>query len=337
MIGVKKKVKTRYGKVEMSKSHRFIESIKQESTSPYFRELLLFMGQEDNYAGAARYIEKLLRISTNPMQIYRTVSQSADKVNTLLSQETAKVEISDNENIYAMLDGGMLLTRPSEWKEAKLGRVFKEESIHKMCESRNEIRDSEYIAHLGNHKDFERKMGVLTDKYASLGSRLIFINDGARWIWNWVDAEYPKAKQILDYYHAKEHLGTFASFYFTDKETRGKWIEKMGCLLKESGPRSVINQVNKLEKKTRTVEVEKEKLLNYYKNNLHRMNYPLYIREGLLIGSGAIEAAHRTISQKRLKQSGQRWSITGAQNILNLRCMNKSNRWNEIQDWLKTA
>lgn len=321
----------------MSKSHRFIKSLRGGSASPYFRELMLFMGQEDNYSKGADCIEKLLRIPANSMQIYREVAKTADTLASLVTKERPKVDLATDENMYAMMDGGMLLTRPSEWKEAKIGRVFKEKSVHQVSQNRKEIRQSDYIAHLGDHKEFEKKMSVLIDKYESLGSRLVFINDGAKWIWNWIEAEYPKARQILDYYHAKEYLGRFAGFYFRDKKERERWIETTGTLLKEKGANAVIELVKKLGKKTQTVEKEKAKLLNYYSNNLERMNYPLYIQQGLLIGSGAIEAAHRTISQKRLKQSGQRWSISGAQNVLNLRVIHKSNRWKEIQEWLRAA
>lgn len=295
------------------------------------------MGQEDNYGASASCIEKLLRISTNAMQIHREVSKLADEVAVLVNQQTPAVELATNERVYSMLDGGMLLTRPSEWKEAKIGRVFKQSAIHQLSEKRKEIRTSEYVAHLGGHQEFEAKMSVLTDKYAVLNERLVFINDGAKWIWNWIEGEYPKATQILDYYHAKEHLGTFASFYFRDQTERQQWIETSGNLLKTKGVQVVMDLIKGLEKKTATVEKEKVKLLNYYTNNSHRMDYATYIGQGLLIGSGAIEAAHRTISQKRLKQSGQRWSINGAQRILNLRTLHKSNRWNEVQQLLKAA
>ena len=321
----------------MSKKHRFTSSITQNSSSPYFRELLLFTGQEDNYACGSAYMEKLLRIPSSPMQLHREVTKTADAVAQMVERETPSVALATNEKVYAMLDEGMLFTRPSEWKEAKIGRVFKETAIHQLSEKRKEIRESEYVAHLGNHKDFEAKMSLLTDKYEGLGSRLVFVNDGAKWIWNWIEAEYPKATQILDFYHAKEYLGTFAGFYFRDKNERLQWIESTGNLLKTKGVSPVIEVIKKMEKKTKTIEEQKAKLLSYYSNNRHRMDYPAYIRQGLLIGSGAIEAAHRTISQKRLKQSGQRWSIVGAQNVLNLRVLNKSKRWKEIQQWLRAA
>ena len=67
------------------------------------------------------------------------------------------------------------------------------------------------------------------------------------------------------------------------------------------------------------------------------MYYKTYKDNGYLIGSGAIESAHRNIIQQRLKLSGQRWSIGGAQQIMNLRAFYKSNRWNEVVDIVKNA
>ena len=57
------------------------------------------------------------------------------------------------------------------------------------------------------------------------------------------------------------------------------------------------------------------------------MDYNTYRARGLLIGSGAIESAHRTVMQRRLKRAGQRWSINGAQRVLTLRVCAMSNRW----------
>ena len=125
--------------------------------------------------------------------------------------------------------------------------------------------------------------------------------------------------------------------YFTDKKERQDWLKTNGELLKNKGGTALIEVIENLPQKTKTVEGEKVKLLNYYKNNEHRLNYPYYLEKGLLIGSGAIEAAHRTVSQKRLKLSGQRWSKQGAQNVLNLRVLKLSDKWKELQKILKAA
>ncbi|OJU22600.1 MAG: hypothetical protein BGN92_08540 [Sphingobacteriales bacterium 41-5] len=77
--------------------------------------------------------------------------------------------------------------------------------------------------------------------------------------------------------------------------------------------------------------------MSYYNNNRDRMNYKKYHSIGCgIIGSGAIESAHRTVIQKRMKQSGQRWSTPGAQNMLNLRVVRKNQQWSKIVELAKT-
>ena len=79
-------------------------------------------------------------------------------------------------------------------------------------------------------------------------------------------------------------------------------------------------------------------LINYYRTNKTRMSYQNYRKMGCgIIGSGAIESAHRTVVQKRMKQSGQRWTRRGAQNMLNLRVVRKNNDWNKIVKLTKRA
>lgn len=282
-------------------------------------------------------VAKLLRVSTNAMQIQRLCNFYGMQTAPILDTAVEAERIGEEEVIYAQLDGGMLLTREENWQEAKLGRVFKGSMLCRQSENRKWIKESEYVAHLGNHKDFEQKMSVVTDKYEYLQERLIFITDGAKWINNWINAEYPQATQILDFYHAKEHLGEFAALYFKDKPQRSQWIEQLAEELLEKGIEQVIKSIKALCEGGKVIERKKQNLLNYYTNNAYRMNYPEYLAKNWCIGSGAIEAAHRTVSQQRLKLSGQRWTVNGAQNVLNLRVLRLSNRWNEVQKLLRNA
>lgn len=295
---------------------------------------MVYIGQEEVYGQGSDLIEKLLRIKSNGMQIHRQANKYGEAIGEVLESESPA---EDSGSIYAMLDGGMVLTREDGWKEVKIGRVFSQDSNMAESEGRNWIRDSEYIAHLGSHREFERKMSVLTDKYESLGEGLVFINDGAKWIWSWIEAEYPQATQILDYYHAKEHLSKFSKLYFSNKLAHQSWLKEHGEILKAEGGKALMAIIGRLPQKGKAIEEERSRLLQYYKNNEGRMNYPDYQRRGLLIGSGAIEAAHRTVSQKRLKLSGQRWTKKGAQNILNLRVLRLSNKWEELQSMLRAA
>ena len=78
-------------------------------------------------------------------------------------------------------------------------------------------------------------------------------------------------------------------------------------------------------------------LVNYYSSNASRMDYSYYKQIGAgIIGSGAIESAHRTLVQKRMKQSGQRWSYDGAQNMLNLRVIKMNGQWEKVIKMVKT-
>ena len=82
---------------------------------------------------------------------------------------------------------------------------------------------------------------------------------------------------------------------------------------------------------------EAKKVLDYYAANQDRMDYKKYQQIGCgIIGSGAIESAHRTLVQKRLKLSGQRWSKKGAQNMLNLRVTHMNGKWDKVVKLVKT-
>jgi hypothetical protein len=79
------------------------------------------------------------------------------------------------------------------------------------------------------------------------------------------------------------------------------------------------------------VEESKHELLEYYKNHKNRMQYKIFLKQGLLIGSGAMEAAHKNVLQHRLKLSGQRWTMAGLQQMTQLRVVYKSDKWDRIK------
>jgi len=153
-------------------------------------------------------------------------------------------------------------------------------------------------------------------------------SDGAPWIKNWVEDAFPEAISLLDYYHACEHLHLFSRSFFKDKTVEQKWTNQQKELLLTSQVLEVIKNIKVLANGNNK---EAEKLIAYYQTNKDRMDYQACMQMGCgIIGSGAIESAHRTIIQKRMKLSGQRWSKKGAQNMLNLRVLNKNQQWCKI-------
>jgi hypothetical protein len=296
---------------------------------------------------AAERLEKYLRIPASSSQVDRIVKEYGSKLESQIQAGEAFVEeeiidrvaqVKEEEKAYVMIDGSMLLTRQaSEWKEIKLARIFHSEQHYELSKNRKWIRDSLYMSHFGCHEEFINKLEPVVDEYEKLKDRLVFVNDGAKWIWNWVEGNYPSSIQILDYYHATEYLGDFAKAIFSDKDKRNDWVSKQKLLLLNDQVEEVISGIKEVKCNTLARQKAKKKILTYYENNKPRMKYKTYRAKGLLIGSGPIESAHRTVIQKRLKQSGQRWTIKGAQFVANLRVANMSGLWEKVINLIKIA
>jgi hypothetical protein len=308
--------------------------------SSYTQEILCYVGQQAVFEEAQALLSKLLGVEINAKQIERVCHyigeeiEKGDKsiIETQIHREYSLEE--KNQLHYAMLDGAMYLTREDKWKEAKMGRIFKDSDNINISKNRGLITGSQYVVHLGGHKEFLSKFEYHLDGLKSLA----IIADGATWIWNWADCFYPGSVQILDYYHALEHLCEFAINYFKDGDKRTNWIEEQSKILINEDVQQVIDSLKELPTSPNNkTEKQKGKLINYYTKNRKRMRYKVFRKRGLLIGSGAIESAHRTVLQQRMKLSGQRWTKKGFQQIANIRANLKSGNWDRIINLTKNA
>lgn len=301
------------------------------------QENLCLLGQSEVFEDGSALLEKLLGLNISAKQIQR-VSESYGALieekeqNSIAREEGLKVE-KEKDLTYVMVDGSMIFTREEGWKEIKVGRIFSAESIVQVQEKRKEIMESSYVCHIGKHTDFLAKINNQAECYLNK----VCIGDGAKWIWNWADDTYPDMVQILDLYHALEKLSEYAKAQYRDIVEKNKWIETQKELLLTNKVATVINTVAETITKTTEAKSTQEVLVSYYTNNQKRMQYGTYKAKGYCLGSGAIESAHRNIVQQRLKLSGQRWSLNGAQQIVNLRAYHKSNRWDEVVELIKMA
>ena len=122
-----------------------------------------------------------------------------------------------------------------------------------------------------------------------------------------------------------------------DDLQRKQWVDKQSGLLLANQVKQVISDLKKMSTRKSMVNKTRKNLIAYYQSNQNRMQYKSLRDEGLLIGSGPIEAAHRNVIQQRMKLSGQRWTRKGAQQIANLRVASKSNQWNKVAELIKKA
>jgi hypothetical protein len=160
--------------------------------------------------------------------------------------------------------------------------------------------------------------------------QLIVLGDGAVWIWNLADELFPAATQIVDLYHAREHVHDLAAL--------------AARLLRDSQPDWLTQRLEELDagdipallaaghdlKFTGALARERGKALGYFEANAHRMRYQHFRSLGMFVGSGMVEAGCKAVIGQRLKLSGMRWNVPGAASIATLRCQEASNRWEEI-------
>lgn len=215
----------------------------------------------------------------------------------------------------------------SKTREAKLGCVFTQTTT---TEKGEPVRDHDSTSYVGTYGDC-RDIAVLLKQEADrrgLGraKKVVFIGDGAAWIWKNCQLTLPDAVQILDYYHASEYAVAIAgAIHLNDKEKQHVLDERWRKNMKQSNPAGLISEAYawldahpEWSTERRTLIQDK---IKYLENHRTRTEYGEYRAKGYFIGSGVIEAGCKTVVGARLKQSGMFWSKAGAENILGLRCL----------------
>jgi hypothetical protein len=160
--------------------------------------------------------------------------------------------------------------------------------------------------------------------------QLAVLGDGAHWIWNLASQHFPEATQIVDLYHAREHLHDLARLLeFMLGAHREQWLAaRLGDL--DAGDIPALLSATREFPLTGTKAEALDTALGYFENNAHRMRYQHFRSLGMFVGSGAVEAGCKAVIGQRLKLSGMHWSQPGATGILTLRCQQASGRWEEI-------
>ena len=158
---------------------------------------------------------------------------------------------------------------------------------------------------------------------------LVFVADGARWIWELVALNFPQAVQIVDWYHAVAYLTPIAEALYADEQEAEAWRQRMTAKLWHSDLDEVIATCQALAEHDRAGEAAR-KAATYYQNNKQRMDYARFRREGYFIGSGTVESGCKQIATMRLKRSGARWTEEGAVTTAKARAAWLSDEWDEV-------
>jgi len=163
----------------------------------------------------------------------------------------------------------------------------------------------------------------------------IAISDGGGGLEDFFRKNFPLAECILDFWHAKEHLVELSLAWFgADEAARQSWLDQQCHRLKHEGGRSLITELEMMDVSGRSSaarEAHREHL-QYFRNHVHKMDYPRYRENGWQIGSGPVEAACKSVVSERLKCSGMRWGRDGADAVCHLRALwlSEPDQWNSF-------
>lgn len=189
------------------------------------------------------------------------------------------------------------------------------------------ILKREYISLIGSAQDFKFHFLALAlrNGYGSY-EKTVIISDGATWIRNMKDELFPDAQHILDLFHLKENVYSFAKEIFKNDDAKYvPWAENMCRKLEDGRWKEVLEKLEPY--KNMPAKPGIVNLYTYIYNNRDNINYPAYKEAGMFVGSGAIESGNKTVLQKRLKLPGMRWNIDTAQYVVALRAKLESGLW----------
>jgi hypothetical protein len=194
-------------------------------------------------------------------------------------------------------------------------------------------------------EDFREKVALEASKRgAATARKLVFLGDGAAWIWKTAAERFPRAVQILDWYHAVEHLWAIGRARFgADDKRLWAWVKQREQELWDGKLDAVIAALRVVsaelgapdpslgdEARERDVRWIAHRGSGYFEENRGRMNYPAYRASNLPIGSGVIESSCKHVVGDRMKRTGMRWDEEGAEDVLALRCLDLNGRWDSL-------
>jgi hypothetical protein len=226
------------------------------------------------------------------------------------------------------------------WHNVQHGIVF---NVKKDKHGKDTLVEREYTAGQMDMETMGWKMRTLYETWQGRAYKeRIFLGDGAPCNWNIASEYFPDAIMILDFWHMAEHLGELSKkLYRQDNEKQkalGKrWVEDRLSALKRTGPKSLLRALKRRRCKTAEQREEVRKELHYITANQARMDYPTHIAAGRMIGSGPVEATCKSVTGGRLKGTGMRWSVAGADATVAVRVTILNGDAGRLVDYAKAA
>jgi len=230
--------------------------------------------------------------------------------------------------------------QPAHTREAKLGCVFTQTTTGDNGRPMRDPNSTTYTGSIETAEAFGKRIYLEAwNRGWSRALKKVVMGDGAEWIWNLAEQHFPGAVQIVDLFHARQHLWELVrKLYPNDSANQKAWMKIHQKRLLDKG------KIVKLVEALRAIPAANADIAeqirteaDYFQRNAERMRYPKFRRHHLFVGSGVIEAGCKTVIGSRLKQSGMFWTVTGANAILSLRCCHLNGRFESYWEARQTA
>ena len=217
------------------------------------------------------------------------------------------------------------------YRELKVGVIFEAERGRERSDLAPEVwidtpkeNSMHYVARRTARGDFDQLLyGLACQCGLAHAKQIVILGDGARWIWKQAEEHFPGAVQIVDLYHAQQHVWQVArAVYGPQTQAAERWAKEACDLLVQGHIEQLVATITALPAiapepgESRSVP---EKAIDYFSANAERMRYPTFRAQGMHVGSGIAEAACKTVVATRLKRSGMRWTPAGLDALLPLR------------------
>lgn len=326
--------------------------IENTSFSPGVRRMMARVGAKESFEEGRADLEEMAGVRVTRKEVGRVSESIGSQVERIshgeldLAMEGKVIPLLPSVGkLYIAIDGTGVPVVPSETegrrgkqtplaktREAKLGCVFTQTQLDPEGFPVREDRSTTYVGAIETAEEFGKRIyAEAVHRGVTRAQKVILLGDGAVWIRRIGEDHFPNAIQIVDLFHALEHLCTIGKLVYGPMgEEVAQWFKKQKDELKEGDVRKVIVAIKRLQSQNPSVCEEIKKTVDYFETNQDRMLYAEWIKQGLFVGSGVIEAGCKTIVGQRLKLSGMRWTVRGANAIIALRCCQISGRWEEF-------
>ncbi len=331
------------------------------SISPGVRRIMARVGAYRPFALGEEDIREMAGISVTAKEIERVSHKLGENAEEFF-KEQAVTSLAESENVisiktipklYIGMDGtGIPVVKAetagrqgkgedgqAKTREVKLGCVFTQTCVDENGYPVREKGSTTYVGAIETAEEFSHRIYAEAKRRGiDSAKKVCVLGDGALWIWNIAEEQFPDATQIVDLYHAREHYWNVARVSFGNDECKiNEWAEKRREELDAGKVEDVIAAIKGLSPSHGKEKGVHEKESSYFEKNKERMRYGKFRKEGLFVGSGVLESGCRSVIGQRLKQSGMHWTVKGANSIIALRCCYFSNRWEDFWEYRAAA